>query len=69
MRKNVTLEEKTRAIQRGVSDALREHALMGRSVCVWRDNKVVWLAPAEILEELRNKETTSMNGTQEHHDR
>ena len=53
MRKNVSIEERTQAIQQGVREALREHALLGRPVCVWRDGKVVWLSPAETLEELR----------------
>lgn len=69
MRKNVSIEDRTRAIQKGVRDALREHALLGRSVCVWRDEKVVWLTPAEILEELRRTAPESLNGSaQEHHD-
>ena len=62
MRKNVTIEDRTRAIQKGVRDALREHALLGRSVCVWRDDKVVWLTPPEILEELRRNAAESGNG-------
>ena len=61
MRKNVTIEDRTRAIQKGVRDALREHALLGRSVCVWRDDKVVWLTPPEILEELRRNAAESDN--------
>ena len=64
MRKNVSIEERTKAIQEGVRDALREHALLGRSVSIWRDGKIVWLTPAEILEELRRAESTdgSVNG-------
>ena len=30
-------------------DALLEHARMGRSVCEWRDGKVVWITPTEIF--------------------
>jgi hypothetical protein len=30
-------------------EARLEHARMGRSVCEWRDGKVVWLTPAEIF--------------------
>ncbi len=52
MRTDVTLEEKTRAIHDGVRAALREHALLGRPISVWRDGKVVILSPAETLEEL-----------------
>ena len=69
MRKNVTLEEKTEAIRSGVRAALREHALLGRSVCIWRDNQVVWLTPAEIFEELKRTAPPSLNGTtSEHHE-
>jgi hypothetical protein len=70
MRKNVSLEDRTKAIQQGVRDALLEHALLGRSVSIWRDEKIVWLTPAEILEELRRTEpSTNGNGiAQDHHD-
>ena len=69
MRKNVTLEEKTQAIQAGVRDALREHALLGRSVSIWRDGKIVTLTPPEILEELRRTAPESVNGApQERHE-
>jgi predicted ABC-type ATPase len=71
MRKNVTLEEKTRAIQQAVHENLREHALLGRSVSIWRDGKIVRLSPPEILEELRRADTANghANGTtQEPHD-
>ena len=61
MRKNVTIEDRTRAIQRGVRDALREHALLGRSVSVWRDGQIVWLTPPEILEEIRHQEEALSN--------
>jgi hypothetical protein len=67
MRKNVSVEDRTRAIQEGVRHALLEHALLGRSVPISRDGKIVWLSPSEILEELRRSE--SANGTaQESHD-
>jgi hypothetical protein len=36
------------AIGRGVGKAMREHKLMGRSIVVWRDGKVVTLPPEEI---------------------
>ena len=49
MRRNVSLEEKTQAIQLAVREAVREHALLGHAVCVWKDDKVVWLSPEEIL--------------------
>jgi hypothetical protein len=69
MRKNVSIEDRTRAIKKGVRDAIRESALLGHSICVWRDNKVVWLTPPEIFEELRRTAPESANGTpQEPHD-
>jgi len=71
MRKDVSIEERTKAIQEGVRDALREHALLGRSVSIWRDGKIVWLTPAEIHEELRRAEcpdATANGAPQDHHD-
>jgi hypothetical protein len=69
MRKNVSIEERTKAIQEGVRDALREHALLGRSVSIWRDGKIVWLTPPEILEELRRTDPDNGDGaTQDTHD-
>lgn len=38
-----------RAVRRGVREALLEHKRAGNPVAVWRDEKVVWLAPDEIL--------------------
>jgi hypothetical protein len=37
-----------RAVQRAVQEALRMHKRAGNPVAVWRDGKVVWLAPEEI---------------------
>jgi hypothetical protein len=71
MHKDVSLEDRTKAIQQGVRDALLEHALLGRSVSIWRNEKVIWLTPPEILEELRRTDTANghANGTtQEPHD-
>ena len=70
MRKNVSLEDRTQAIKKGVRDALRESALLGHSVCVWRDGKVVWLSPEEVLAKIRRTEpSTNGNGiAQDHHD-
>ncbi|MBO0699494.1 MAG: hypothetical protein J2P46_13950 [Zavarzinella sp.] len=67
----MSIDDRTKAIQEGVREALREHALLGRSVSIWQDGRIVWLTPAEILEELRRTEqpNTSANGTaQDHHD-
>ena len=71
MRKNVSIEDRTRAIQRGVREALRESALLGHSVCVSRDGKIVWLSPEEVLAKFGRSESAnrSANGpAQESHD-
>jgi hypothetical protein len=69
MRRDVSIEERTDAIRKGVREALRESALLGHSVCVSRDGQIVWLTPAEILEELRRTAPESLNGSaQEPHD-
>jgi hypothetical protein len=47
--------DRLRAVRLGVRDALREHALLGRSVAVWREGKVVELTPSEILDELQRQ--------------
>jgi hypothetical protein len=39
----------TAAINRGVREAVLEHARAGRPVATWRDGKVVWIPPDEIL--------------------
>jgi hypothetical protein len=36
------------AVQRAVQEALRMHKRAGNPVAVWRDERVVWLAPEEI---------------------
>ena len=45
----VTTEQITAAIQQAVREAVLTHARMGRSVPEWRDGKVVWVSPEEIL--------------------
>lgn len=52
MRKDVSTADRLRAVQEGVRKALREHALLGRSVSIWQDGKIVLLSPTEILAEL-----------------
>jgi hypothetical protein len=47
--------DRLRAVRLGVRDALREHALLGRTVVIWRDGKIVELTPAEILDELQRQ--------------
>lgn len=38
----------TRILQEGIYDALRQHKRAGNPICVWRDNKVVWIPPDQI---------------------
>lgn len=37
-----------RSLKAGVKAALLQHKLAGNPVCVWRDNKVVWVPADEI---------------------
>ena len=37
------------ALETAFRDMLLDHARLGRSVCEWRDGKVVWIMPAEIF--------------------
>jgi len=37
------------AIKLAVREALRRHKLLGNPVAVWRDGKVCWLQPNEIV--------------------
>lgn len=41
-------EAVTTAIQAGINAALLKHKQLGNPICVWRDNKVVWIAPENI---------------------
>ena len=36
------------ALARGVRQALWRHKQLGNPICVWQDNKVVWIAPEDI---------------------
>jgi hypothetical protein len=38
----------TSAIQAGINAALLKHKQSGNPICVWRDGKVVWIAPENI---------------------
>lgn len=45
------LEDRERidgALSRAVREALRRHKLLRNPVTVWRDGKVVWVAPEDI---------------------
>lgn len=44
-----------RALGRAVRDALRRHKALGNPVATWRDRKVVWIAPEEIV--IKEEET------------
>jgi hypothetical protein len=49
------------AVKRAGREAALAHARAGRAVPTWRDGKVVWLSPAEVLaliEEEDRKGTT-----------
>jgi hypothetical protein len=46
----------TQAIQRGVREALLMHARAGNPVAGWRDGKVVWVPPEEILQSLATQD-------------
>ena len=37
------------AIQKAMQEAVVSHALAGRSVAVWRDGRVAWVQPDEVL--------------------
>jgi hypothetical protein len=39
----------TQIIQSGIREALLKHKQAGNQICVWRDNKVVWIPPERIL--------------------
>lgn len=36
------------AIQTGINAALLKHKKLGHPICVWREGKVVWIAPENI---------------------
>lgn len=38
-----------RAIARATREAVRVHKLLGHSIPTWRDGKVVWIPPEEIV--------------------
>jgi hypothetical protein len=40
------------AVRRAVREAVLVHAKLGNPVATWRDGRVVWLQPAEILASL-----------------
>ncbi len=40
------------AVRRAVREAVLTHAKLGHPVATWRDDRVVWLQPAEVLASL-----------------
>ncbi|MBI4685273.1 MAG: hypothetical protein HY755_08740 [Nitrospirae bacterium] len=42
-------EKVTLALAQGVRDALLKHKQAGNPIVIWRDGKIVWLSPEEIL--------------------
>ena len=36
------------ALARGIRQALLRRKQLGNPICVWQDNKVVWIAPEDI---------------------
>ncbi|WP_020475403.1 hypothetical protein [Zavarzinella formosa] len=53
---NLTIEDRTKAVQKAIRRAVREHALLGRSVPTWRDGKVVYISPRETIANLKEFE-------------
>ncbi|MEQ8958230.1 MAG: hypothetical protein RLP02_09945 [Coleofasciculus sp. C2-GNP5-27] len=44
-------EKINQALAKAVQDALLKHKQAGNPVAIWRDGKVVWIPPEEILAE------------------
>jgi hypothetical protein len=47
------------AIRRAVLEAVLTHARLGRAVVGWRDGRVVWLSPEQVIEEFAQKPQAS----------
>ncbi|EDX77300.1 hypothetical protein MC7420_437 [Coleofasciculus chthonoplastes PCC 7420] len=43
------IEKINQALAKAVQDALLKHKQAGNPVAIWRDGKVVWIPPEEIL--------------------
>jgi hypothetical protein len=43
-------EKISQALAKGVHEALLRHKQAGNPVVTWRDGKIVWLKPEEIIE-------------------
>ncbi len=51
-RRVLDLKRTDRALAAGVRAALERHAKLGQRVAIWRDGRVAWLEPAELLASL-----------------
>ena len=38
----------TKIMQEGINAALLQHKRAGQPICIWQDNKVVWIQPEDI---------------------
>jgi hypothetical protein len=47
--RTASIEEMLRLMNLGVTEALREHALAGRNVVIWRDGRPVEVPAADLL--------------------
>jgi hypothetical protein len=46
------------AVRRAVREAVLTHAKLGHPVATWRDGRVVWLQPVEVLAALASETPT-----------
>ena len=56
------------AIQRAVHEAVLTHARAGNPVAGWRDGKVVWVQPEEILSREQTGQPLAVPETPQHSD-
>ena len=47
------------AVRRAMREAVLTHARAGRSVPTWRDGRVTWITPDEILRQFPSSPSTS----------
>ena len=47
------------AIQKAMQEAVVSHALAGRPVAVWRDGRVAWVEPTEVLRQFPQHQQTN----------
>lgn len=51
------------AIEKGIADALQEHARAGRLVPTWSGGKVIWVDPVTLVEVNQTKSPAALAGT------